>query len=59
MELHAGLIIIVPNVVPALQCALFEAAIQYLEGREVINSMIEVTLEAKVVKCVEYHFPSN
>jgi len=32
MELHAGLIIIVPNVVPALQCALFEAAIQYLAG---------------------------
>ena len=25
MELHAGLIIIVPNTIPAIQCALFEA----------------------------------
>ncbi len=30
MELHAGLIIIVPNAVPVLQRALFEGAIQYL-----------------------------
>ena len=59
MELHAGLIIIVPKVVPALQCALFEAAIRYLSGRELINSSIEATLEGKVVKCVEYHLPSN
>jgi len=57
MELHAGLIIIVPNMIPALQRALFEAVIQYLAGREPINSVIEVTLEGKVVKCVEYPLP--
>ncbi len=29
VALHAGLIVLVPNVVPAVQRALFEAAIQY------------------------------
>jgi predicted nuclease of predicted toxin-antitoxin system len=59
MELHAGLIIIVPNVVPAFQRALFEATVRYLAGRELIDSVIEATLEGKVVKCVEYHLPSS
>jgi len=34
-----------------------KAAIQYLAGRELINSVIEVGLEGKVVKCVEYQRP--
>lgn len=55
----AGLIIIVPNVVPTLQCGLFAASIQYLAEREPINSIIEVTLKGKVVKCIEFHLPSN
>jgi hypothetical protein len=59
MELHAGLIVVVPNVVPTLQRALFEAAIQYLAGRDLINVVIEVTLEGKVVKCVEYKLPTK
>ena len=58
MELHAGLIIIVPNAVPALQRALFEAAILYLAGKELINSAIELSLEDKTVKCVEYQIPT-
>jgi hypothetical protein len=57
MELHAGVVIIVPNAVPAVQRALFEAAILYLSGRELINSAIEVNLEGKTVKCVEYPIP--
>lgn len=32
-DLHAGLIIVVPNVMPALQRALFQAALQYLARR--------------------------
>jgi hypothetical protein len=54
MELHAGLIIIVPNAAPAVQRALFEAAILYLAGKELINAAIEVSLEGKSVKCIEY-----
>ena len=59
MELHTGLIVIVPNAIPALQCALFEAAIQYLAGKDLINSVIDVRLEGKAVKCVEYPLPEG
>ncbi len=56
-ELHAGLIVLVPNVVPALQRALFEAAIRHLAGRDLLNTVIEVTLQGKAVKCAEYELP--
>ena len=59
MELHAGLIVIVPNVVPAVQRALFEATIQYLGGRDMINSAIELTLHGDAVLCVEYPLPKG
>jgi predicted nuclease of predicted toxin-antitoxin system len=59
MELHAGLMVIIPNVVPSVQRALFEAAILYLAGKELINSAIEVNLEGKTVKCIEYEIPTE
>ena len=59
MELHAGLIIIVPNAAPAIQRAMFEAAILYLSGKELINAAIEVSLDGKSVKCVEYRIPTG
>jgi predicted nuclease of predicted toxin-antitoxin system len=59
MELLAGLIVLVPNVVPVLQRALFEAAIQYLAGRDLVNSAVEVTLDGKVVRCIEYQLPTQ
>jgi len=59
MELHAGLIVIIPNVVPFVQRALFEAAILYMAGKELINSAIEVSLEGKTVKCIEYEIPTE
>jgi len=59
MELHAGLIIIVPNAAPTIQRAISEAAILYLAGRELINAAIEVSLEGRRVKCVEYQIPTG
>jgi predicted nuclease of predicted toxin-antitoxin system len=59
IELHAGLIVIVPNAVPSVQRALFKAAILYLAGRDLINSAIEVSVDGKVVKCVEYPIPEG
>jgi predicted nuclease of predicted toxin-antitoxin system len=56
MEFHAGL---VPNVIPRLQRALFEAAIQFLGASELINSVIEVTLGGKVVRCGRYLLPTD
>jgi hypothetical protein len=57
MEVHAGLIVIVPNVVPALQRALLEAAIRYLADNVLLNTVFEVTTDGKVVKCAEYELP--
>ena len=59
LELHAGLIIIVPNVVPSVQRALFEAAILYMAGKELTNSAIDVSLEGKTMKCIEYEIPTE
>ena len=63
MEMHAGLIVIVPNVAPSVQRALFEAAILYLAGRDLVNSVVELSLEgkpgSKIVKCVEYPLPEG
>ena len=59
MELHPGLIVIVPNVIPSLQQALFEAAIRYIAGRELVNIVVEVTVVSKVVSCVEYQLPAE
>ena len=41
MELHAGLVVIVPNLVPYIQRALFGAAFLYLPGKELINSALK------------------
>ena len=57
MELHPGLVVLVPNVVPALQQALFGAAIQSLAGGDLVDSVIEVSLEGKTVSCVKYRLP--
>ena len=57
MDLHPGLIILVPNVVPATQRALFRAAIQYLAGRDLVNTVIEVCIEGQTVRCVEWECP--
>ena len=57
MDLHPGLIVLVPNVAPALQRALFQAALQYSMGRDLVNTVIEVTLDGETVRCVEYELP--
>ena len=58
MDLHAGLVVLVPNVVPDLQRALFQAALQYSAARDLINTVIEMRLEGKTVQCVEYQLPA-
>ena len=57
MELHAGLIVIIPSVAPATQRALFTAALQYSSRVDLINTVIEVHLEGNTVKCWDYEFP--
>lgn len=57
MALHAGLIVVVPNVVPRVQRALFEAALQYVGRRNLTNAVVEVTLDRETVRCMEYQLP--
>ncbi len=59
MDLHPGLIVLVPNVAPAVQRALFQAALQYLGRRDLVNSVIEVSLDGMTAQCVEYELPTG
>lgn len=59
MELHAGLIVVLQNVAPALQRVLFQAALQYSHGRDLTNSVIEVSVQNNLVRCVEYGLPTD
>jgi len=59
LELHPGLIVLLPNVAPRLQRALFQAALQYSTGRDLVNTVIEVALKGKTVQCAEYSLPPD
>jgi predicted nuclease of predicted toxin-antitoxin system len=59
MDLHPGLIILIPNAVPALQRALFQAVIDYSAQRDLLNTVIEVSLYGKTVRLVEYQLPAK
>lgn len=55
--LHAGLVILVPNVVPAQQRLLFQAALVHIGRREIVNAVLEVELRRTKIYCSEYVFP--
>jgi predicted nuclease of predicted toxin-antitoxin system len=57
MELHPGLIVLIPNVVPALQRSMFQAAIDYTGERDLLNTVIEVNLAGNTIRLVEYQLP--
>lgn len=47
-ELHAGLVIIVPQVLPALQQELFALILEeFVVGQDFVNEVIEVTIEGE------------
>jgi predicted nuclease of predicted toxin-antitoxin system len=58
-ELHAGLVIIVPNVTPPRQRDLFRAALSHIGKRDLINAALEVELTDDTVTCREYSFLLN
>ena len=57
-ELHAGLVIIVPNVTPSRQRELFRAALSHIGDRDLINAVLEVDVTGTAVTCREYRYPS-
>ncbi|SMH26558.1 DUF5615 family PIN-like protein [Mesorhizobium australicum] len=57
-ELHAGLVIIVPQLLPARQRDLFEAVLAELEPEgELVNEVIEITLDGDVAEMTRYSLP--
>jgi len=56
-QIHAGLIIIVPNVAPAIQRALLAAALDYVGDRDLVNRVIEINLIAVGTDIKEYEVP--
>jgi hypothetical protein len=55
--LHAGLVIIVANVTPNLQCELFHAALSFIGERELINAVVEVEYRGNEIECRQYPMP--
>ena len=59
MELHAGLIVLVPNLAPALAAGPVSGGHSILAGKSLINAVIEVTSDGKTATCVEYQLPAD
>jgi predicted nuclease of predicted toxin-antitoxin system len=55
--LHPGVIIIVPNVTPLRQRALFSAALKHIGGRDLTNTVVEVKYTGNRTVCSEYALP--
>ena len=56
-QIHAGLVIIVPNAVPAIQRALFESVLDYIGDRALVNRAIEINLIGDASEIKEYEIP--
>lgn len=54
--LHAGVIVIVPNVVPS-QPELFAAALKHIGTRDLTNTVVEVRFARDDTQCSEYELP--
>ena len=58
-SLHAGLIVLVPNVVPARQRELLKAVLDHIGSQQRINSVVEVRFRDQQIECFEYSFPKS
>jgi len=55
--IHAGLVIVIPNVAPALQRALLVTVLEYVGERDLVNRVIEIDLRGDRTEIREYEFP--
>lgn len=58
-ELHGGLVIVIPNVTPSRQRDLFSAVLRHINGRDLINAVVEVDLSSGTITCREYAYPNS
>lgn len=57
--LQAGVIVIVPNVIPSHQRELFAAALKHIGARDVTNTVVEVRFVGEDIQCSEYELPRS
>jgi len=57
--LHAGVIVIVPNVPPAEQKTLFSAALKHVGTRDLTNTIVEVRYTVNRIACSQYLLPES
>lgn len=57
--LHAGVIVIVPNVAPLQQQELFTAALRHIGTRDLTNAVVEVRFVKDEIQCSEYELPHS
>ncbi len=55
--LHAGLVVIVPNVRPLLQRELFQTVLSFIGQRELVNTVVEVEYHGSEIECRQYSSP--
>jgi hypothetical protein len=57
--LHAGVIVIVPNVIPSQQRELFAAVLKHIGTRDLTNTIVEVRFVGNDIQCSEYDLPQS
>jgi predicted nuclease of predicted toxin-antitoxin system len=56
-QLHAGLVVIVPNVKPLLQRELFQTVLTFIGRQELVNTVVEVEYHGREIECRQYSSP--
>lgn len=57
VSVHAGLVIIIPNVTPACQRELFHAVLDHIGQRELVNTVVEVGYRGNEIECRQFTLP--
>ena len=55
--IHAGLVIILPQVVPARQRALLDTFLNIVDGLDLINQVVEISVDGEDVLFTRYDLP--
>jgi predicted nuclease of predicted toxin-antitoxin system len=56
---HAGLVIIIPNLAPLRQRELFQAALDHIGQGEIVNAVLEVEYLGGRIECRQYPLPPD
>lgn len=57
--IHAGLVIIVPNVSPDVQRALLARVLEYVGEHDLVNTAVEIDLKGDIAEIETYEIPTQ